>query len=255
MHAKTIAALFAWMALAACAPQSFISHTPIPSTLTSPPPTPLPADQFDFPLDPMRFGPYVFGVTGPLDIDTRFGVQNPGLGKDGKCFVDRHGDSVPFDKLFHAGEDWFAFDARGQVSPGRAADAPVKAAAHGVVSWTQPTGFEGDIVVIEHLLRDGTRAWSAYWHLDHVAVARGQVVLRGDVIGRILDRGDNAHLHWEIRMWGDGTRLFPPDSAGGRGTCNGRVPALGYTWDDTASRAAPQAWGYVDPVQFVRDHR
>jgi murein DD-endopeptidase MepM/ murein hydrolase activator NlpD len=218
-------------------------------------PSPIPADTFDFPLDPTRFGPYVHGVTGPLNVDTRFGVQNPGLGSAGKCFIDRNGDRVPFDKLYHAGEDWFALDARGQVSPGLAAGAPVVAVAHGVVSWMQPTGGDGDIVVIEHLLRDGARVWSAYWHLDRVAVARGQIVRRGDLVGRVLDRGPNSHLHWEIRDWADGSNLYPPDSAGGRGTCNDRVPALGYTWDDSPSRAAPHAWGYLDPAQFVRDHR
>ena len=249
-----IAYVIALVVLAACA-NSTSDPTPTPPPPTLSPATPIPADTFDFPLDPTRFGPYVYNVTGPLNIDTRFGVQNPGLGSADKCFVDRNGDRVPFDKLYHAGEDWFALDARGQVAPGLAADAPVSAVAHGVVSWTQSTGTEGDIVMVEHALRDGTHVWSAYWHLDHVSVVRGQVVRRGDVIGRIFDRGPNSHLHWEIRTWGDGSNLFPADSAGGRGTCNSRAPGLGYTWDDTASRAAPQAWGYLDPVHFVREHR
>jgi murein DD-endopeptidase MepM/ murein hydrolase activator NlpD len=247
-----------WMLLAALAAcDAAPARSPVDPIRqpTLPPPTPIPADRFDFPLDPTRFGAYVHGVTGPLDVDTRFGVQNPGLGKAGKCFVDRNGDRAPFDGLYHAGEDWFALDAHGQVAPGLAAAAPVAAVAHGVVSWTQSTGGEGDIVVIEHALRDGTRVWSAYWHLDHAAVARGRIVRRGEIIGRILDRGFNSHLHWEIRTWGDGSNLFPIDSAGGRGDCNGRAPALGYTWDDVASRAAPHAWGYLDPVRFVRDHQ
>ena len=60
---------------------------------------------------------------------------------------------------------------------------------------------------------------------------------------------------WEIRVFGDGTALFPPDSAGGRGTCNGRVPALGYTWDDDPARAQPDAWGYRAPAEFVEARR
>lgn len=247
--------LLAFVAMfAACAPSI---GSPLP-TLRGPTPgpaTPIPADRFEFPLDPTRFGPYVRNVTGPLNVDTRFGVQNPGLGRTGKCFVDLNGDRVPFDKLYHAGEDWFALDARGQMTPGLAAGAPVAAVAHGVVSWTQSTGGEGDIVVIEHALADGTHVWSAYWHVDHVSVVRGQVVHRGDIIGRVLDRADNSHLHWEIRLWGDGSSLFPSGSAGGRGTCNGRLPGLGYTWDDSPSRAAPQIWGYFNPVDFVRNHR
>jgi murein DD-endopeptidase MepM/ murein hydrolase activator NlpD len=124
-----------------------------------------------------------------------------------------------------------------------------------VVSWVQSTGAEGDIVVVEHRLPDGTPIWSAYWHLESVQVVRGQAVSRGDTLGRILDRGFNSHLHWEIRLWADGSILFPPDSAGGRGTCNERVPGLAYTWDDNPSRALPEYWGYVNPVQFVRDNR
>jgi hypothetical protein len=81
------------------------------------------------------------------------------------------------------------------------------------------------------------------------------VVYRGTILGTIFDQGDNSHLHWEIRAWADGSDLFPPTSAGGRGTCNGRAPALGYTWDDILSRASPNAWGYLDPAKFIDQHR
>jgi hypothetical protein len=229
----------------------------MPSVSPSPLPrvTPAPADHFDFPLDPNWFGPYVYNVTGPLNADTRFGVQNLGLGRAGKCFVDQNGQRVPYDQLYHAGEDWFAYDGRHQVDPGAAKGAPVLAVANGVVSWVQNIGTEGNVVVIEHLLADGSRVWSAYWHIDAVKVAPGQLVYRGNVIGQITDQGDNSHLHWEIRSFGDGSNLFPPTSAGGRGTCDGYVMALGYTWDDVLSRANPKAWGYFDPAKFVKEHR
>ena len=94
-----------------------------------------------------------------------------------------------------------------------------------------------------------------YWHVAEPTVSIGQIVYRGDVIGQIADRDWNSHLHWEIRTWGDGSNLFPPTSAGGRGTCNGRVPALGYTWDDELGRTSPNAWGYVDPIKFIKEHR
>jgi murein DD-endopeptidase MepM/ murein hydrolase activator NlpD len=229
--------------------------TPLPTMTPRPAITPSPADHFDYPLDPNKYGPYIYRVSGPLDVDTRYSVQNPGLGSTGKCFVDRYGQRVPFNQLYHAGEDWFAYDARRQVVPGAAKAAPVRAVANGVVSWLQDTGGEGRIVVIEHLLVDGTHVWSAYWHLASPTVAIGQVVYRGDVIGRVFDQADNSHLHWEIRTFGDGSNLFPPTSAGGRGTCNGRVTALGYTWDDVLSRASPNAWGYLDPVKFIKEHR
>ncbi len=97
--------------------------------------TPIPAERFDFPLDPTRFGPYVYNVTGPLNVDTRFGAQNPGLGNAGKCFVDFDGNRVPFNQLYHAGEDWFALNSQGLIVSGLAANAAVFAVAHGVVSW------------------------------------------------------------------------------------------------------------------------
>lgn len=222
---------------------------------TRPRPTPPPADRFDFPLDPARFGPYVQGVTGPLDVDTRYGVQNNGLGTDGKCFVDKDGKQVPFNLLFHAGEDWFAYDGRGQVEAGLARNQPVRAVANGVVDWKQDIGTQGQVVVVQHLLADGSHVWSAYWHVDQVTVSPGEVVQRGEALGVIADQSFNSHVHWEIRTWGDGRELFLPTTAGGRGTCNGRVPALGYTWDDIPARAVPDAWGYVDPVKFVKQHR
>jgi hypothetical protein len=58
-------------------------------------------------------------------------------------------------------------------------------------------------------------------------------------------------LHWEIRTFEDGSALFTGDSAGGRGTCNGHVAAVGYTWDDDPTRAVPDFWGYRDPTAFV----
>ena len=101
------------------------------------------------------------------------------------------------------------------------------------------------------LMPDGSRVWSAYWHVTQPVVSMGQAVKRGDRIADVLNRGFNSHLHWEVRTFGDGTALFPADSAGGRGACNGRVPALGYTWDDDPTRAKPDYWGYRDQTRFV----
>jgi len=241
------------MLLTSCAsfPPSFI-----PASASSPVPavTPQPADRFEFPLDPARYGPYVYGVSGPAKVDTRYGVQNPGLGDDGKCFVDASGHQVPFRWLYHAGEDWFLLDAQGQVT-GDAKGHLVRAVANGLVVWKQDIGSQGQIVVIEHLLADGSHVWSAYWHIDDVPVAVGSIVYRGDAIGVVADQGFNSHVHWEIRTWFDGSDLYPPTTAGGRGTCNGRAPALGYTWDDIPARAVPDYWGYRDPVKFINGHR
>jgi murein DD-endopeptidase MepM/ murein hydrolase activator NlpD len=224
--------------------------TPLPV-----PQTPAVADAFGFPLPPAQFGPYLPYESGPLPVDTRFGAQNPGVGAAGKCFVDAAGTPVPFNQLYHAGEDWFAVDEAGQVQGRGAAGAPVRAVAAGTVTWVQSLGPEGFVVIAEHRLPQGDsageRVWSVYWHVAHVRVAQGQAVARGDVIGQVHDRGLNSHLHWELRAFADGSDRFPPESAGGRGTCNGYVAGVGYTWDDDPTQARPEAWGYLDPVAFI----
>ena len=227
---------------------------PLPPPLVVPE-TPATADTFDYPLDPARFGPYIPYVSGPLPVDTRFDVQNPGLGDAGKCFVDRDGENIPFERLWHAGEDWFAIDGAGKVRGGAAAGEPVYAVANGVVTWAQNLGTEGNVLVIEHHLDGEEKVWSVYWHLTDVRVAVGEAVELGEIVSVIHDRGFNSHLHWEIRAFADASTLFPPDTAGGRGQCNGYVMGVGYTWDDDPARAHPETWGYLSPAAFVAAHR
>ena len=86
--------------------------------------------------------------------------------------------------FYHAGEDWFKFDARRQVDAGAADGEPVQAVANGLVSWKQNIGAEGWVIAIEHLLADGSKVWSAYWHVADPTVSIGQLVYRGDVIGK-----------------------------------------------------------------------
>jgi len=223
-------------------------------------PTPLPvpqtaaiADTFDFPLDPARFGVLIPGQCGLPLVDTRFGAQNPALGNAGKCFVNLDGDHIPFSQLYHAGEDWLALNKRGRVSLGKAAGEPVHAVANGVVESVTLMGYDGYVIIIAHTLQDGERVWSIYWHVAAVQVAEGEAVTRGQVLASIHDRGLNSHLHWEMRTFADGSALFPADSAGGRGTCNGHLTGVGYTWDDDPTRAMPEAWGYLNPTEFVKE--
>jgi len=58
-----------------------------------------------------------------------------------------------------------------------------------------------------------------------------------------------------MRTFRDGTDLFPRGTAGARGTCNGRVTGVGYTWDDEPERAVPEYYGYLDPIEFVLSHQ
>ena len=214
-----------------------------------------PAVTFSFPLDPTRFAPYIPQQSGNLAVDTRFDVQNPGLGDQGKCFHNRAGEKIPFSQLWHAGEDWFRHDGDGKVQWSHAAGTPVQSVANGTVSWAQELGSEGNVLIVEHRLPAGKHLWSVYWHLADLRVAKGAVVQRGQTLGVIHNRGLNSHLHWEIRTFASARELFPPTSAGGRGECNGYVMGVGYTWNDDPATAHPEAWGYLPPTEFIEAQR
>jgi hypothetical protein len=228
----------------------------LPAPAYTPWATPSVAESFDFPLLPAEaYGPYVRGVTGPLAVDTRYGAQNPAMGDRANCFRDINDGEVPFSQLYHVGLDLFALDGSGQAVWGDVAHRPVQAVADGVVFFIQDAGADGHILIVEHLLADGRTVYSVYWHVDQVQVREGQPVTCGQVIAVVYHNGLNSHLHWEMRTFGDGSDLFAPGTAGARGDCNGRVAGVGYTWDDDAERALPDAYGYLDPVAFVQDHR
>lgn len=219
-------------------------------------PTPPAVQAFDRPLQPPEnYGPYVQGITGSRAIDTRFGAQNPALRTRRNCFRDSTGNPVPFCDLYHAGVDLFAVNQSGGIAWGGATHVPVHAVADGVTVATLDAGAEGQILITEHRLAEGRPIYSVYWHVDQVQVRPGQPVSRGQVIARIHDQGLNSHLHWEIRTFKDGTSLFPAGTAGARGTCNGHVAGVGYTWDDEPRRANPIFYGYIDPIAFIAEYQ
>ena len=226
-----------------------------PTQLYTPWPTPQFTHTFDFPLLPAHeYGPYVRGDNSLLTVDTRYGAQNPALGIRSNCFRDAKGNAIPFSKLYHAGVDLFGIDDAGQAVCGKAKHAPVHAVADGVILSMLNAGAEGQIIIIEHLLTEKDKVYSVYWHVSHPQVQAGQPVDRGQVIAVIHDMGCNSHLHWEMRTFRDGTTLFPKGTAGERGSCNGHIAGVGYTWDDDPSRARPDFYGYLDPMAFVEAH-
>jgi murein DD-endopeptidase MepM/ murein hydrolase activator NlpD len=210
-------------------------------------PTPPVATTFDYPLLPAD-------DYGPLSI-TRYGLQNPAFGDRSNCFRDASGGTVPFSQLYHAGVDLFGLNDVGQVGWGLARNAPVHAVADGVTVFIMDAGAEGQVVGVGHRLADGSDVYSVYWHVGHVQVEPGQPVSRGQVIAALHDMGLNSHLHWEMRTFLDGSNLFPPGTAGARGTCNRQIAGVGYTWDDDPARAHPGYYGYLDPTAFVESHR
>ncbi len=83
---------------------------------------------------------------------------------------------------------------------------PVRAAARGRVTYSDPAGWDTEkgVVVIQHTMPDGSLVNTLYGHMeelnDHYFPAVGQCVERGAIIGAVgfPSRG-RPHLHYEIR--------------------------------------------------------
>lgn len=83
---------------------------------------------------------------------------------------------------------------------------PVRAAARGRVTFSDPEGWDTEkgVVVVQHTLPDGTLVNTLYGHMEelngHVFPQMGQCVERGDIVGAVgfPSRG-RPHLHYEVR--------------------------------------------------------
>ena len=77
---------------------------------------------------------------------------------------------------------------------------PVVASADGVVTFAGKKGFLGKVLRIDH----GHRMVTRYGHLRTVLKKRGDVVKRGDIIGRVgkTGRSTGPHLHYEVFLNG-----------------------------------------------------
>lgn len=97
---------------------------------------------------------------------------------------------------YHTGMD-MAFGRGGE---------PVRAAARGRVTFSDPEGWDTEkgVVVIEHLFPDGSTYFTLYGHMEELNGHRfprvSDCVTRGQIIGAIGDPQSSArHLHYEIR--------------------------------------------------------
>jgi murein DD-endopeptidase MepM/ murein hydrolase activator NlpD len=123
-------------------------------------------DAIDYPID---------GLTFERDD---FGLYRPGFG--GR----------------HAGVD-MAFARYGD---------PVKAMARGRVTLADPNAWDTEkgVVIIEHVMPDGSIVFSLYGHMEpingHVFPTVGQCVTIGEVVGGVGNPSRGApHLHFEVR--------------------------------------------------------
>jgi murein DD-endopeptidase MepM/ murein hydrolase activator NlpD len=102
-----------------------------------------------------------------------------------------------------------------------AVGAPVRAPARGIVALVDDFYLGGGVIYIDH----GAGLVTAYLHLSAKEAAEGDVVERGQMIGRIgaTGRVTGPHLHWIVRYGGhtvDAMSLvnLPPAESSGRGT-------------------------------------
>lgn len=90
---------------------------------------------------------------------------------------------------------------------------PIRATADGVVEMADWFGGYGLFVKLEH----GGSFETRYGHMSRIAVAAGQAVRKGDVIGYVgtTGRSTGPHLHYEVRI--DGQAVNPLAYMGGTG--------------------------------------
>jgi len=113
---------------------------------------------------------------------TLWPVEGPVTGSFGERIDPFNGEGA-----FHTGVDISA--AYGQ---------PIVAPADGVVTFAGESGGYGRLIILDHGQGISTR----YGHLAGFAVAMGQSVHRGDVIGYVGQSGRSTgpHLHYEVRI-------------------------------------------------------
>jgi murein DD-endopeptidase MepM/ murein hydrolase activator NlpD len=78
---------------------------------------------------------------------------------------------------------------------------PVRAGARGTAVLSADLYYTGRTVVLDH----GEGLFSVYAHLEELLCGAGDLLERGDVLGRVgsTGRSTGPHLHWGIRLRGD----------------------------------------------------
>lgn len=84
---------------------------------------------------------------------------------------------------------------------------PIYATADGLISKAENFSSYGLYVAIEH----GAELQTRYAHMSRIAVAAGQRVKKGDIIGYVgsTGRSTGPHLHYEVRIAGEPVNPVP----------------------------------------------
>ena len=180
--------------------------------------------------DPSQPGPgHIVPLTDGFDFPV--GDRNgKGWGVTGYGFLEWSN----YSGTWHPGEDWNMYG-----SPMADLGKPVYAVANGIVRFSGFNSTQGNIIMVEHHLPDGSTVWSQYAHLQQRWVAEGEIVGRRQIIGTV-GRGPNntfsPHLPFEIRI-----KYLPQNG-----------------WPRTNGQAWPKSKVleyYADPTVFINSHR
>ncbi|MBU8921152.1 MAG: M23 family metallopeptidase [Bacteroidales bacterium] len=77
---------------------------------------------------------------------------------------------------------------------------PVLSVAEGVIIFSGKQGGYGNVIIVEH----SERFCTVYAHLSLMLVKKGEIVRRGEAIGKVGVTGNStgSHLHFEVRVGG-----------------------------------------------------
>lgn len=120
---------------------------------------------------------------------------------------------------FHPGDDWIVIGGSLNDTLGK----PARAIGNGIIRKISNLGILGYMLAIEHYspiekyfyikgksgIKNGqnysyqtgyvSKIYSIYIHINNIQVNTDEPVLKGHILGFILDPGNGPHLHFEIR--------------------------------------------------------
>ncbi len=169
------------------------------------------------------------GFDYPIGNKGRYTEANDGDG----WYVATEFNEIGANGKYHLGEDWNA-ETGGSTDLG----SPVYAIAKGTIIFAGEATHSGwgKVIIVRHLLADGSQVESLYGHVQTILRSSGNVS-RGEQIATLGD-GDGiylgaAHLHLELR-----TSNCPDWGSEG----------VGYS-------SSPSPIGWTDPSNFIDSHR
>jgi photosystem II stability/assembly factor-like uncharacterized protein len=137
-------------------------------------------------------------------------------------------NALDFGANDHLGEDWNK-NSGGNTDCGE----PVFAAANGLITYAEDAGPGwGNVVIIEHTLKNGDKVQTLYAHMQEILKASGEVKKR-EQIGKIGNANGRylCHLHFELR------------------TADSR------DWNKVGGGYSADQKGWLDPSDFIDKQR